>query len=314
MDNNSWRIKFDSTLPSSMTSMASSSASPERRNQMEMNSGQYFHQYATQDSSSALHERRHDSLPPNYSNLNSHKSNHSEMENSFLALLSGLPSLLQCDFRELSSQKVSNAARSVNINDFESEIPRTSGALLSENLSNKNTQNEANCSFVPYRLVSSSSSSSVSVLHGSLHASNINLQTLGLAKVVNHHMLPSIEKVKDFATLKGDCCGTSSGKAGIPYRKDIQLSLKIPEESNSSISNQSLPILSRCPHMFCLGTAILPIIHVCITHLEWIHAYKLLQLLSCNSIQKLLQPLGLKVVFLIGMCLKQQEHWMVMFL
>ncbi|XP_022729706.1 uncharacterized protein LOC111284891 isoform X3 [Durio zibethinus] len=244
---NSWRIKFDSTLPSSVPSMASSA-------QMEMNSGQYFHEHATQDLSPTLHERMPDSMPSNYSNLCSHKSNHSELENSFLALLSGPPSLLQCDFLELSSRKVFNASRSVNINDFGSEIPRTSGALLSENLSNQNTQTGANCSAVTSSLVSSSTSCCVSVLHGSLHASNLNLQTSDLAKVVNCHMLPGTEKVKDFATLKGDCYVTSCAKAGNPHSKNIQMSPKIPEESNSFISDQPSTILSGCPRVFCLGT------------------------------------------------------------
>ncbi|XVE97377.1 hypothetical protein REPUB_Repub03eG0014400 [Reevesia pubescens] len=250
---NSWRIKFDSTLQSSMPSMASS-ASQETENQMEMNSGQYFHQHATQDLSSTLHERMHE--PPNYSNLSSHKSNHSEMSNSFLALLSGPPSLLQCDFQELSSRKVLNASGSVNINDFGSEIPRSSGALLSENRSNQNIQNESNCSALPSRLISNSSSSCVSVLHGSLHATNLNLQTSDLAKVVNHHVLPGTEKVKDFAIMKGNCYDTSSANSakGSLHSINIQMSPKIPEVSNSSISDQPSTILSGCPRVFCLGT------------------------------------------------------------
>ena len=231
--------------------------------QMEMNSGQYFHQHATQDLSSTLHERMHGPMPLNYSNLFSHKSNHSELENSFLALLSGPPSLLQCDFQELSSRKVFNASRSVNFNDFGSEIPRTFDALLSENLSNQYTQNEANCSATP-RLVLSSTGSGVSVLHGNLHASNLNLQTSDLVKVVNHHVLPGTEKVKDFAALKGDCYGTSSAKAGNPHSKNIQMSQKIHEESNSSISDQSSTILSGCPRVSCLGTGECMIYNSCV--------------------------------------------------
>ncbi|XVE53571.1 hypothetical protein DITRI_Ditri03aG0013600 [Diplodiscus trichospermus] len=249
----SWRIKFDSTFQSSMPSIASSS-SQEPRNQMEMNSGLNFHQYATQELSSTLHERMQDLMPPNYSNLCSHKSNDSELENSFLALLSGPPSLLQCNFQELSSRKVFNASRSVNINDFGSKVPRASSALLSENLSNQNTQNGANCSIAPSRLVLSSTSSSVSVLHGNLHASNSNLQTSDLVKAVNHHMLPSAEEVKNFATMKGDCYGTISAKAGNLHGKNILMSTRTPEESNSSIYDQSSTILSGCPRVFCLGT------------------------------------------------------------
>ncbi|XP_052886576.1 uncharacterized protein LOC108452097 [Gossypium arboreum] len=250
---NPWRIKFDSTLQSSMLSMASS-ASQEPRDQMEMNYGQYFRQHTTQDLSSTLHERVQDPMRPNNSNLFSHKSSQSELANSFLALLSGPPSLLQCDFQELSSRKVFNASRYGNINDFASETPVAYGTLLSENWSKQNTENGGNCSAVPSRLELSSSSSGVSVLPCNFHASNVNIQTSDLAEVVNHHMVPSTEKVMDFATLKGDCYGTGSAKAGNPHSKNIRMSMKIPEELNSSITDQSSTILSGCPRVFCLGT------------------------------------------------------------
>ncbi|XVF89362.1 hypothetical protein PTKIN_Ptkin19aG0124300 [Pterospermum kingtungense] len=236
-----------------------------------MNSGQYLHQHAKQDLSSALHERMHESMPPNYSNLFPQKSNHSELDNSFLALLSGPPSLLQCDFQELSSRKVLNAARSVNVNDFGSAIPRASGALLSENLSNQNMQGGANCYAAPSRLVLSSSSNGVPILHGNLHASDLNLPTSDLVKEVNHHRLPGIEKIKDFANLKGDCYGTSSSaKAGYPHSKDIQMSPKVLEESNFSISDQPSTILSWCPRLFCLGTGECMIYVILVVWLTWI--------------------------------------------
>lgn len=215
---------------------------------MEMNYGQYFRQHATQDLSSTLHERVHDPMRPNDSNLFSHKSSHSELANSFLDLPSGPPSLLQCDFQELSSRKVFNASRYGNINDFASETPRAYGTLLLENQSKQNTENGGNCSAVPSRLELSCSSSGVSVLPSNFHASNVNIQTSDLAEVVNRHMVPGTEKVTDFATLKGD---TGSAKAGNPHSKNIQMSMKISEESNSSISDQSSTILSGCPRVFC---------------------------------------------------------------
>ncbi|GMI95088.1 hypothetical protein HRI_003178100 [Hibiscus trionum] len=250
---NAWRIKFDSTLQSSVLSMASS-ASQEPRDQMEMNYGQYFRQHATEDLNSTLHERMHDPMRANNSNLFSHKSHQAELANSFLALLSGPPSLLQCDFQELSSRKVFNASRNANINDFASESPGTYGTLLSENQSNQTTENEANCSAIPSRLVLSSSSSAVSVSHGNFQVSNLNIQTSDLAKVVNHHMLPGTEKVMNFATLKGDCYGTGIVKTGNPHNKNVQISTKIRKESNSSISDQPSTVLSGCPRVFCLGT------------------------------------------------------------
>ncbi|KAB2019974.1 hypothetical protein ES319_D07G034200v1 [Gossypium barbadense] len=250
---NPWRIKFDSTLQSSVLSMASS-ASQEPRDQMEMNYGQYFRQHTTQDLSSTLHERVHDPMRPNNSNLFSHKSSQSELANSFVALLSGPPSLLQCDFQELSSRKVFNASRYGNINDVSSETPRAYGTLLSENWSKQNTENGGKCSAVPSRLELSSSSSGVSVLPCNFHASSVNVQTSDLAEVVNHHMVPGTEKVVDFATLKGDCYSTVSAKPGNPHSKNIRMSMKIPEELNSSISDQSSTILSGCPRVFCLGT------------------------------------------------------------
>ncbi|KAK8535219.1 hypothetical protein V6N13_081357 [Hibiscus sabdariffa] len=250
---NPWRMKFDSALQSSMLSMASS-ASQEPRDQMEMNYGQYFRQHATEDLNSTLNERMHDPMRPNNSNLFSHKSNQAELANSFLALLSGPPSLLQCDFQELSSRRVFNVSRNANINDFSSESPRTHGALLSENQSNQTTENEANCSAIPSRLVSSSSGSAVPVSHGNFHVSNLNLQTSDLAKVVNHHMLPGTEKGRNFATLKGDCYGTGVVRTGNPHNKNVQISTKIREESNSSISDKPSTFLSGCPRVFCLGT------------------------------------------------------------
>ncbi|KAA3458046.1 SET domain-containing protein/PHD_2 domain-containing protein/zf-HC5HC2H_2 domain-containing protein [Gossypium australe] len=264
---NPWRIKFDSTLQSSMLSMASS-ASQEPRDQMEMNYGQYFRQHTTQDLSSTLHERVHDPMRPNNSNLFSHKSSQSELANSFLALLSGPPSLLQCDLQELSSRKVFNASRYGNINDFASETPRAYGTLLSENWSKQNTENGGNCSAVPSRLELSSSSSGVSVLPCNFHASNVNIQASDLAEVVNHHMVPGTEKVMDFATLKGDCYGTGSAKAGNPHSKNIRMSMKIPEELNSSIADQSSTILSGCPRVFCLGTGLCDMNPGDVVHME----------------------------------------------
>ncbi|XP_039018788.1 uncharacterized protein LOC120150137 isoform X2 [Hibiscus syriacus] len=100
----------------------------------------------------------------------------------------------------------------------------------------------------------SSSSSAFSVLHGNFHVSNLNLQTSDLTKVVNHQMPPGTEKVMDFASLKGDWYGTGTAKVGNPHNKNVQISTKICEESNSSISDQPSTILSGCPRVFCLGT------------------------------------------------------------
>ncbi|OMO90756.1 hypothetical protein COLO4_18904 [Corchorus olitorius] len=140
------------------------------------------------------------------------------------------------------------------MNNFGSEVPQTSGALISANMSSQSTRNGANSSAVPSRSALSSTSNGVSVLHGNVHACNFNLQNSDLAKVVNHHMLPGTEKVKDFPIQKGDCYGANSARAANIYNINVQMPVKIPAESNSSISDQSSTILSGCPRVFCLDT------------------------------------------------------------
>ncbi|GLT76145.1 hypothetical protein SLA2020_478210 [Shorea laevis] len=251
----SWHVKCGSSFQSPAPSMASS-APQEHRNQMEMNSGQYFYPNGTQDIRSTLHERTHDSMSPNGSHLSFQKTNHSDLGNSYLTLPSRPPSQLHYDFQELSNARALSISRSANVNALESRVSQTSSGLLSGNWINHNVQDGVHLSpAAPSRSVFNSISGSGLILPDSLQTTHLNLQTSDLAKAVIHHLVPGDKKVKDLSSNKGEWCGTTSANARNLHGKTVLKSSKIPPEAKSSLSNQSTAVLSGCPRVFCLGTS-----------------------------------------------------------
>ncbi|XP_059459426.1 uncharacterized protein LOC132188988 isoform X3 [Corylus avellana] len=242
---NSWQIKCGS---SSTPSMAPSSSPLEPRDQM--NTGFHSYPHVGSDLRSMMLGRMEDPFCSNSLNFSIHRSGCADLGNSFLALLSGPPSLLQCDFQELSYPKASGSCgklpsngTSVTANAFGSDIPLTSSGLLSENLGNQNPRNGADfCPVVSSRAVLSSNCSGNSVLH--------DLQGSDLAKAVISHIVPGSEKVKG-PYLSGGWHSTSAVK---PNSMNVQSSQKMPLEANSSISKQSSTFMSGCPRVFCLDT------------------------------------------------------------
>ena len=190
-----------------------------------------------------------------------HKPGSVDLGNSFLALLSGSPSLLQCDFQELSCPKSSGSYgklatnhSNVNVDSVGSDIPQISGGLQSEYLSNQNLQNgEDLCHIVSTRAVVNSNCSGNSALH--------DFQGSDLAKaVVSSHIVPGNEKVKVPYSLSGEWHHTIPAKLS---SMNVQCSQKLPLEADSSISKQSSSFMSGCPRVFCLGTSeciLIPII------------------------------------------------------
>ncbi|XP_059459428.1 uncharacterized protein LOC132188988 isoform X4 [Corylus avellana] len=214
---NSWQIKCGS---SSTPSMAPSSSPLEPRDQM--NTGFHSYPHVGSDLRSMMLGRMEDPFCSNSLNFSIHRSGCADLGNSFLALLSGPPSLLQCDFQELS-------------------YPKASGSC--ENLGNQNPRNGADfCPVVSSRAVLSSNCSGNSVLH--------DLQGSDLAKAVISHIVPGSEKVKG-PYLSGGWHSTSAVK---PNSMNVQSSQKMPLEANSSISKQSSTFMSGCPRVFCLDT------------------------------------------------------------
>jgi hypothetical protein len=219
---------------------------------MEMNTGCYSFPHVGPDLRSTMFGRMQDPVFPNSLNFNIHKPGSADLGNSFLALLSGPPSLLQCDFQEFSCPKPSGSsgklptiASSVNVNAVGSGIPLISSGLLSENLSNQNLRNgEDLCPVVSSRAEVRSNFSGNSVLH--------DFQGSDLAKAVISHIVPGNEKVN---SLSGEWHSTIPANPGKLSSPNVQCSQKLPLEANSSISKQSSSFMSGCPRVFCLGTS-----------------------------------------------------------
>ncbi|XP_060673473.1 uncharacterized protein LOC107421144 isoform X3 [Ziziphus jujuba] len=256
---NSWQGKCGSTLQSSTPSLTSSS-SQELRNQAATNTGYYFYPHGQQDLRTAVHGRVQDPSLPNNSLISSHRLGNVIPGNSFLSLLSGPPSLLQCDFQEFSnpkplcsSVKLMSDNSSVLANATGSRIPLTFNGLQSENLSGQNLHGAGFCptnlhgaGFCPTissRPMTSSNCSSKSVLP--------DVKSSELDKAVVHCMVPGNEKVKGSFSLSGEWRSTCHANVQKACGTRVQTFQVKSMEANS---NQSASYMSGCPRVFCLST------------------------------------------------------------
>ncbi|KAL6217038.1 hypothetical protein ACLB2K_010255 [Fragaria x ananassa] len=226
---NRWMNKCYSTLPPA----ASSSSSQEQRNQME-NAGYLSCQRGSQDLRPAMLGWLQDPLLSSIQSSGSHRSEHVNLGNSFLSLLSGSPSLLQRGFQDFSnSQPICTSGKILPVGNnsilysTQSTIPLSSTGLPSEKLSWTNLQSGTDfCHNGSSKVVPSSICASNSVLH--------DLQSSDLAKVVICHTGPVNEKLESSYALSREwhCAGPAS-------RANIQNSERMPLEANSFISNQA---------------------------------------------------------------------------
>ncbi|PRQ26681.1 putative histone-lysine N-methyltransferase transcription regulator PHD family [Rosa chinensis] len=225
---NCWMNKCNSTLPS-----IASSSSQELRNQME-NAGYFSCPHGSQDLRPAMLGRLQDPLLTSIQSSGSHRSEHVNLGNSFLSLLSGSPSLLQRDFQDFSnsqpigtSGKILPEGNNSILNGTQNAIPLSSIGLPSEKLSWKNLQSGADfCPNGSSKVVPSSICASNSVLH--------DLQSSDLAKVVICHMGPGNEKLKTSYASSGEWHSAAPASRG-----NIQISEKMPLEANTFVSNQA---------------------------------------------------------------------------
>ncbi|XP_042989287.1 uncharacterized protein LOC122316660 isoform X3 [Carya illinoinensis] len=213
-------------------------------------SGYYSYPHAEPDLRSMVLGRMEDSVFSNSLSFSIHKTGRADLGNSFLALLSGPPSLLQCDFQEFSHPKSSSSSgklpsnvSSFSMNAVGSDIPLISNRLLSENLSNQNLRNGADFGPVFSSRAVVNSNGSNSVLH--------DLQGLDLTKAVVSHIIPCNEKVKD-PSLNGECHVTNPADTWKLSSGNVQSSQNVPLEVNSSSSKQPSAFMSGCPRVFCL--------------------------------------------------------------
>ncbi|XP_059592247.1 uncharacterized protein LOC100255892 isoform X4 [Vitis vinifera] len=263
---NAWQVKCSSSWQSATPpSMPSSSQHPpqESRNQMEINAGRYFPTIAHEQRSAALGMIQ-EPLFSNTLNLGSYRSGHAELGNSFLALLSGPPSLLQCDLQQLlnpkpicTSNKLPVYSSSVTVSTAGSGVPHAPTGSLSENLGYQKPRSGMDfCPIVSSTTAVSTNCSSTSVLHDALQAANLNLQSSDLAKATIHHMVPRNEKVREFSSLKGGWpVNTGSANFGKLHGTNIHASQKRPSEASSSLCDHQATFTSGCPRVFCFGTS-----------------------------------------------------------
>lgn len=194
---------------------------------MEINTGYFSYPQCSQDLRPAMLGRLQDPLLSSIPSSGSHRSDHVNLGNSFLSLLSGSPSLLQRDFQDFSNSKPIGTSGKILPEGNNSIINGTQSAIPSEKLSWKNLQSGADfCPNGSSKIGPSSICTSNSILH--------DLQSSDLAKVVICHMVPGNEKVKSSYALSGEWHSASPAS-----RANIRTSEKMPVEENSFISNQA---------------------------------------------------------------------------
>lgn len=228
-----------------------------------MDSGYYFYPHVTHGLRSSGHGKVQDSSVPNFRIASSCRQGNAEQGNSFLALLSAPPSLLQCDFKEHSNLKSFTASSSSKLpfdggavisTSVGSVVPPIANGLPSEFQTNQNVQNGASPIFSS-RGVANSNCSTKYGLHDGLETVNLSLQSSDLAKAVIHQLVSSNERAKDFSSIKGKWHNTSLGHAAKIPSSCIPISHKEPLQSNSSLPCQPSICTSECPRVNCLGAS-----------------------------------------------------------
>lgn len=180
-------------------------------------------------------------------NLSFYKSGQVNLGNSFLALLSGPPSLLQCDFKEFPNLKLTSDSNSVVVNTIGSGIPLTYTGLPSEYPSEHNLQLGTDfCPSISTRAIEGSDCSSNSVLRG--------FRCQGPETTAIPCMVPVSEKAKGSFSMSRECYGAVATNAEKVSCTKVQTSQVKSIEASPSFSNQSSSFLSDCPRVFCLGT------------------------------------------------------------
>ncbi|XP_057959265.1 uncharacterized protein LOC131151840 isoform X2 [Malania oleifera] len=264
---NTWQIKCSPAWqPLGTPSVASSSQIPqqESRNQMEPNIGHFFYPHVAQEPRSAAWGLIQESFCPNSSNFTPYASGPSELGSSCLALLSGPPPLLHCDYQQFpnpipfptSSKFLINGSSIMVGGATGSGVRHGPAGPLSENWGNQILRNVSDlCSGVSSRSVVSTNHCNASVSHDDLQAAKLNLHSSDLAKGVIHHIVPGTEKVNDFSSSRGALRACASlSNFGKVQGSSILASQRESLELSSSVSLP--PALTRgCPRVFCLGTS-----------------------------------------------------------
>ena len=177
-----------------------------------------------------------------------YSTNCGDAGNSFVALLYGPPSLLQCDFQELSDQKLctssSNCAAASGNSVVDSKergaLPTSSGGLITENLNNHNLQSRPDA-------IPDISSRAMVGLSSSSHSVFDDIQSSGAAQPT----VPGGEKARGPFSFGTQWCGTSLASSVSVCSSDIQTTPNMVLEQCFSKHNSL--VMSGCPRVFCMG-------------------------------------------------------------
>lgn len=186
---------------------------------------------------------------PRFSCVTNHAASHADAENSFLALLSGPPSLLQCEFHELSDSKPCTSSAnflaaggnfvvdSVGSGTF---LTTTKG-LLTEKFSNHKMQIKGDAFPAITSRAMIGLSSGVNYVFPDSQRADTSVQP----------SVPCIEKAREPISSKSQCCGTTPASNLNICSSDIQAMPNVALEGSSS--KTATPFMSGCPRVFCVG-------------------------------------------------------------
>lgn len=202
---------------------------------MKMTAPRYFHIDAAQEQKSTASEIMQESMFPLTSNFASYKSNHAGVGTSFLALLSGPASLLQCDFQQLSNSKplitsskppVSNSSVIVSANELPAQSSFSQnlrdGADLCSNISSRVNVNLGGCAS-----------------HNCVQTSNFN---------------PQAQSIREFSSQQG---GWPAIIKTANFRKFHSTNLQASDDVSEAICSTPYQLSTSrngFPRVFCLGT------------------------------------------------------------
>lgn len=223
-----------------------------------LNAGYHFYSHVGQEPSSSARGIMQEPTFPRTSNLSFHNSGHAELGSSFLSLLSGPPSLLQCDLPQLSNQKPFFTSNIVPVNTNNimirtagCDVSRAPTGLLSQIIDGKNLKTGVDLpQNVSSRAVTREKCVSAASLHDVLEAANLNRQNSEVAKAVTHHTVSGNDKMKELSSLRGGWPASPS-----PSHVRKMHNTHIQSSPSSSIPLQSPPFTSSCPRVFCLGAS-----------------------------------------------------------
>ncbi|KAF7817278.1 Histone-lysine N-methyltransferase TRX1 [Senna tora] len=244
----SWNIKCDSTFQQ-LTHATVSSLPQELRTQMEVNSSHCLYPQVAHGLRSKFDGGMQDPDYLRFPYTINHASGHADAENSFLALLSGPPSLLQCELQELSDPKsgtssgnYSTASRNFVVDSVGTgTILTSSKGLMTEKLTNHKMQTKVDS----FPAITSR-------------------EMVGLSSGINN-VFPDIQRADAYIqpalpvseNAREPHCSTRQRCGAIPLSNLNICSSYIQDMPNmaleESFSKMATPFMSGCPRVFCMG-------------------------------------------------------------